>query len=63
YDRDGDALANASYPFLAEYVANPYALLEQLLSKKPPMLRSTFSGSRSKPLSSKVTSIPGGVYP
>ncbi|GJX52148.1 reverse transcriptase domain-containing protein [Tanacetum coccineum] len=27
---------------------------KQLLSKKPPMLRSTFSGSRSKPLSSKV---------
>ncbi|GKB60218.1 hypothetical protein Tco_0916404 [Tanacetum coccineum] len=54
YDRAGDALANASYPFLAEYVGNPYASLEQLLSKKYPMLRSTFSGSRSKPLSSKV---------
>ncbi|GKD78591.1 hypothetical protein Tco_1341212 [Tanacetum coccineum] len=54
YDRAGDALANASYPFLAEYVANPYASLEQLLLKKPPMLRSTFFGSRSKPLSSKV---------
>ncbi|GJT92611.1 hypothetical protein Tco_1081456 [Tanacetum coccineum] len=54
YDRASDALANASYPFLAEYVANPYASLEQLLSKKPPMLQSTFFGSRSKPLSSKV---------
>nr|GFA58033.1 hypothetical protein [Tanacetum cinerariifolium] len=26
YDQVGDALADASYPFLAEYVANPYAL-------------------------------------
>ncbi|GJY88721.1 hypothetical protein Tco_0503349 [Tanacetum coccineum] len=39
YDQDGDALANASYPFLAEYVVNPYASLTQLLSKKPPSLR------------------------
>ncbi|GJT88691.1 hypothetical protein Tco_1070408 [Tanacetum coccineum] len=31
YDQAGDALANASYPFLAEYVVNPYASLEQLL--------------------------------
>ncbi|GKC99715.1 hypothetical protein Tco_1169990 [Tanacetum coccineum] len=54
YDQAGDALANASYPFLAEYVANPNASLEQLLSKKPPFLRPTFSRSRSKPLSSKV---------
>ncbi|GJT90655.1 hypothetical protein Tco_1079500, partial [Tanacetum coccineum] len=54
YEQAGNALANASYPFLAEYVANPYASLEQLLSKKPPLLRPTFSGSRSKPLSPKV---------
>ncbi|GKD71357.1 hypothetical protein Tco_1325447 [Tanacetum coccineum] len=54
YDQAGDGLANASYPFLAKYVANLYALLEQLLSKKPPLLRPTFFGSRSKPLSSKV---------
>ncbi|GJX10465.1 hypothetical protein Tco_0200324 [Tanacetum coccineum] len=39
YDRAGDALANASYLFLDEYVVNPYASLEQLLSKKPPSLR------------------------
>ncbi|GJR04614.1 hypothetical protein Tco_0527598 [Tanacetum coccineum] len=38
YDQDGDALANASYPFLHEYVVNPYASLTQLLSKKPPSL-------------------------
>ncbi|GJV02676.1 hypothetical protein Tco_1336245 [Tanacetum coccineum] len=54
YDQAGDALANASYPFLAKYVANLYALLEHLLSKKPPLLRPTFSGSHSKPLSSKA---------
>ncbi|GKB97386.1 hypothetical protein Tco_0983523 [Tanacetum coccineum] len=54
YDQAGDALANASYPFLAEYVINPYASLEQLLSKKPPLLRPTLSRSHSKPLSSKV---------
>ncbi|GJV06759.1 hypothetical protein Tco_1344415 [Tanacetum coccineum] len=53
YDQAGDALANASYPFLAEYVINPYASLEQLLSKKPPLLRPTLSRSHSKPLSSK----------
>ncbi|GJX93117.1 hypothetical protein Tco_0347703 [Tanacetum coccineum] len=38
YDQSGDALANTSYPFLAEYVVDPYASLEQLLSKKPPLL-------------------------
>ncbi|GJW17084.1 hypothetical protein Tco_0024520, partial [Tanacetum coccineum] len=54
YDQAGDALANASYPFLAEYVVNPYASLEQLLSKKPPSLRPILSESHSKPLSSKV---------
>nr|GEY16350.1 hypothetical protein [Tanacetum cinerariifolium] len=54
YDQAGDALANASYPFLAEYVANPYASLEQLLSKKPSLLRPTSFRSRSKPLSLQV---------
>ncbi|GKB08909.1 hypothetical protein Tco_0837221, partial [Tanacetum coccineum] len=54
YHQAGDALANASYPFLAEYVLNPYASLEQLLSKKPPSLRSILSESHSKPLSLKV---------
>nr|GEW49599.1 hypothetical protein [Tanacetum cinerariifolium] len=38
YDQAGDALANASYPLLAKNVVNPYASLEQLLSKKPPSL-------------------------
>ncbi|GKC42216.1 hypothetical protein Tco_1059938 [Tanacetum coccineum] len=54
YDQARDALANSSYPFLAEYVINLYASLEQLLSKKPPSLRPIFSESHSKPLSSKV---------
>nr|GEV36186.1 hypothetical protein [Tanacetum cinerariifolium] len=54
YDHASDALANASYPFLAEYVINLYASLEQLLLKKPPSLRPILSGSRSKPLSLKV---------
>nr|GEX25334.1 hypothetical protein [Tanacetum cinerariifolium] len=62
YDQAGDALANASYPFLAEYVFNPYASLEQLLSKKPPSLRPTLFGYRSKPLSSKVFSSPLFVF-
>ncbi|GJS50726.1 hypothetical protein Tco_0624088 [Tanacetum coccineum] len=61
YKQAGDALANASYPFLAEYVANPYASLEHLLSKKPPLLRPTFSGSRFKPLPPKVK--PMGRFP
>ncbi|GKC18432.1 hypothetical protein Tco_1020582, partial [Tanacetum coccineum] len=54
YEQAGDALANASYPFLAEYVANLYDSLEQLLLKKPSLLRPTFFGSRSKPLPPKV---------
>nr|GEX31106.1 hypothetical protein [Tanacetum cinerariifolium] len=45
YDQAGDALANASYPFLAEYVVNLYASLEQILSKKPPSLRPILYGS------------------
>ncbi|GKB64641.1 hypothetical protein Tco_0920827 [Tanacetum coccineum] len=58
YDQAGDALANASYPFLAKYIVNPYASLEQLLSKEPPSLRPILSGPRSEPLSSKVFSSP-----
>ncbi|GJX56082.1 hypothetical protein Tco_0285979 [Tanacetum coccineum] len=40
YDQAGDDLANASYPFLSKYVNDPYASLEQLLSKKLECLRS-----------------------
>nr|GEW72991.1 xylulose kinase-1 [Tanacetum cinerariifolium] len=38
YDQAGDDLENASYPFLSKYVNDPYASLEQLLSKKPESL-------------------------
>nr|GEW11867.1 hypothetical protein [Tanacetum cinerariifolium] len=40
YDRAGNDLADASYPFLAELTANPHASVEQLLSKKPQSLQS-----------------------
>ncbi|GJX39964.1 hypothetical protein Tco_0254954 [Tanacetum coccineum] len=40
YDQAGDDLATASYPFLFKYVNDPYASLEQLLSKKHESLRS-----------------------
>ncbi|GJT58406.1 hypothetical protein Tco_1001939, partial [Tanacetum coccineum] len=40
YNQAGDDLANALYPFLFKYVNDPYASLEQLLSKKPESLRS-----------------------
>nr|GEW04942.1 hypothetical protein [Tanacetum cinerariifolium] len=40
YDQHGDDLTNASYPFLSKYVNDPYASLEQLLSKKLESLRS-----------------------
>nr|GEX21083.1 hypothetical protein [Tanacetum cinerariifolium] len=61
YDQAGDALENASYPFQAEYFVNLYASLEQLLSKKHPLLRPTLSASRSKPLSSKEVVVSSGV--
>ncbi|GKE25408.1 hypothetical protein Tco_1436920 [Tanacetum coccineum] len=38
YDRAGNDLADASYPFLAELTADPHAFMEQLLSKKPQSL-------------------------
>ncbi|GKC18278.1 hypothetical protein Tco_1020428, partial [Tanacetum coccineum] len=48
YDQAGDDLANASYPFLFKYVNDPYAYLEQLLSKKPESLRSKPSYVKAK---------------
>ncbi|GJU32917.1 retrovirus-related pol polyprotein from transposon TNT 1-94 [Tanacetum coccineum] len=54
FDRDDDSLANASYPFLAEVTADPYAPVEQLLSKKPQSLRSKSASSCSRPSSSKA---------
>ncbi|GKF63863.1 hypothetical protein Tco_0187311, partial [Tanacetum coccineum] len=35
YDQAGEDMANASYPFLSEFTSNPYASMEQLLSKNP----------------------------
>ncbi|GJX27958.1 hypothetical protein Tco_0236037, partial [Tanacetum coccineum] len=56
FDQAGDNVATASYPFLAEAIANPYAPLEVLLSKNPRSIRSKSapSQSKSKPSSSKV---------
>ncbi|GJW23459.1 hypothetical protein Tco_0034081 [Tanacetum coccineum] len=48
YDQAGDDLANASYPFLFKYVNDPYASLEQLLSKKPESLHSKPSYVKAK---------------
>ncbi|GJX44234.1 hypothetical protein Tco_0260910 [Tanacetum coccineum] len=57
FDQAGDNVATASYPFLAEAIADPYAPLEVLLSKKPRSLhaKSAPSQSKSKPSSSKAT--------
>ncbi|GJZ04098.1 hypothetical protein Tco_0537373 [Tanacetum coccineum] len=41
YDRAGEDMANASYPFLSKFTLNPYASVEQLLSMKPRSLRSS----------------------
>ncbi|GKD88785.1 hypothetical protein Tco_1364292 [Tanacetum coccineum] len=48
YDRVGNDLADVTYPFLVELTADPYASVEQLLSKKPQSLPS-------KRLSSKAS--------
>ncbi|GJZ69770.1 hypothetical protein Tco_0633320 [Tanacetum coccineum] len=58
FDQAGDNVATASYPFLAEATADPYAPLEVLLSNKPKSLRAksapSHSQSKSKPSSSKT---------
>ncbi|GKC26691.1 hypothetical protein Tco_1033985, partial [Tanacetum coccineum] len=54
FDQAGDDLANASYPFLVKLTVDPYASMEQLLSKKPQSLRSNPALSSSKPLSLKA---------
>ncbi|GKF39896.1 hypothetical protein Tco_0119957, partial [Tanacetum coccineum] len=46
----GDDLEIASYPFLFKYVNDPYASLEQLLSKKPESLLSKPSYVKAKSL-------------
>ncbi|GJU42610.1 hypothetical protein Tco_1195567 [Tanacetum coccineum] len=56
FDQAGDNLATASYLFLKEVVADPYAPLEVLLSKRPKSLHSKSdpSQSKSKPSYSKM---------
>ncbi|GJV13038.1 hypothetical protein Tco_1354579 [Tanacetum coccineum] len=39
FNQASDDLATASYPFIVEATADPYASLEKLLSKKPKSLR------------------------
>nr|GEU86861.1 hypothetical protein [Tanacetum cinerariifolium] len=54
FDQAGDALATASYPFIAEATAHLYAFLEVLLLKKSKSLRAKPAPSTSKPSSLKV---------
>ncbi|GKB69259.1 hypothetical protein Tco_0930671 [Tanacetum coccineum] len=54
FDRAGDVLANASYPFLSEVIVDLHASVEQLLSKNPQSLCSKPALSFSRPLSSKT---------
>ncbi|GKF41812.1 hypothetical protein Tco_0125154 [Tanacetum coccineum] len=54
FDQTGDDLATASYSFITEATADPYATMEQPLSKKPRSLRTKPAPSYSKPSSSKA---------
>ncbi|GJT62603.1 hypothetical protein Tco_1006136 [Tanacetum coccineum] len=54
FDQAGDDLATASYPFIAEATADPYAYVEELLLKKPKSLCMKPALSHSKPSSSKI---------
>ncbi|GKE33175.1 hypothetical protein Tco_1452497 [Tanacetum coccineum] len=51
FDRAGDGLANASYPFPAEVTVDPYASVDKQLSKKPQSLHSKPASSCSNPSS------------
>ncbi|GKB61940.1 hypothetical protein Tco_0918126, partial [Tanacetum coccineum] len=54
FDQAGDDLATAPYPFITEATVDPYATMEQLLSKKPRSLHTKPAPSYSKPLSLKA---------
>ncbi|GKC36614.1 hypothetical protein Tco_1048998, partial [Tanacetum coccineum] len=54
FNQAGDDLAIASYPFIAEATVDPYATVEQLLSKKPRSLQTKLAPSYSKTSSSKA---------
>ncbi|GKC24799.1 hypothetical protein Tco_1026949 [Tanacetum coccineum] len=51
FDEAGDDLATASYPFIAEATADPYATVEQLFSKNLKSIRMKPIPSHSKPSS------------
>nr|GEU91845.1 hypothetical protein [Tanacetum cinerariifolium] len=53
FDQAGDDLATASFRFIAEAIADPYASLEKFLLKKPKSLRTKPALSNSNPLSSR----------
>nr|GEY47501.1 hypothetical protein [Tanacetum cinerariifolium] len=53
FDQAGDNLATASYPFQAKAIADPYAPLEVLLSKKSKSLHAKPTPLKSSPSSSK----------
>ncbi|GKF52820.1 hypothetical protein Tco_0159730, partial [Tanacetum coccineum] len=46
YDRAGNDLADATFPFLVELTADPHASVEQLLAKKPQSLQSKCLSSK-----------------
>ncbi|GKD68988.1 hypothetical protein Tco_1323078 [Tanacetum coccineum] len=54
FNQAGDVLAIASYPFIAEATVDPYATVEQMLSKKPRSLQTKLAPSYSKTSSSKA---------
>ncbi|GJV50751.1 hypothetical protein Tco_1446492 [Tanacetum coccineum] len=54
FDQAGDYLATASHPFITKATANPYAIVEQLLSKKLRSLYTKPTLSYSKPSSLKA---------
>nr|GFA37704.1 hypothetical protein [Tanacetum cinerariifolium] len=54
FDQAEDDLATTTYPFISEVSSNPYASLEELLSKKPISHRLKFPSSQSGPLSLKA---------
>nr|GEV57143.1 hypothetical protein [Tanacetum cinerariifolium] len=59
FNQAGDDLATASYPFIAKVIADPYASVEDLISKKLKSLRTKPAPLYSKHSSSKVKKIYG----
>ncbi|GKB70098.1 hypothetical protein Tco_0931510 [Tanacetum coccineum] len=57
FDQASDNLATASYSFLAEATADPYAPLDTLLSKRPKSLHAKPAPSQSKSKSSSLKTV------